>query len=784
MATVSAAGATMPRASLFVTQIADETMLREGWYRVQRGGRAAGVDGMTVDAFRPRAERRLTDLSEALISDTYRPSAVKRVQIPKPSGGWRILGIPTIADRIVQTAASIVLQDRVAAQFSDRSFAYRPFLGPRRAAMFLRGRLDSGSWVVTADIEKFFDNVEHRILADQLRHVGVDDAGVRIVQRWLLAPAQERGRVFQPVKGLPQGSPVAPVLANLYLTGFDTALEAEDFTHVRYADDFVVLAGGESDAHRALRYVSTYLSSRLHLGIKPAKTQLVCVEDGFNFVGFRFTGRTWTVPSESVVRLREAVTRLLDPRNQRTLAEVAKSHNDLVRGWRHYYFGNSAEMDQQLGDLDTWRADACRAHLTRLGLDPDSGAVWFERLCESVVYETPAGTYATGPETEDPVAAAPEPIDEWHQGVRHAGTARETGRFSTERAIRHAEIGYKQVPSLLEDGWLRIPTFGGFVTTSRALLSVRRKKQVIFECAWDDVSCLTIEARGVTLSTTVIDECSRRRIPIVVCRLSGKPIAHLISVKSPILPNLVRTQMIASMGRTGTPLACSILAAKLANQRALLLYHSKYQGRSHEVRRTLIDASAAIAVCALDIDRHAGTPLRDARQPLFLLEAKAAAHYWRAFSALIPPALRFGGRAHQDASDVVNKVLNYGYALLLGHVWIAVRRAGFEPSLGLLHTGRRKSAGLVFDLMEPFRQPVVDRTVLALVGRGSRLALNEAGDLTLRSRALLRRAFVHRLAAPGRGGGRRLLLDIQRRTIAFRRALTERTPYDAFRMTW
>ena len=312
---------------------------------------------MTVDAFRPYADRRLTELGQALIADAYRPSPVKRVQTPKPAGGWRVLGIPTIGDRIAQTAAALVLHDRVAALFSDRSFAYRPFLGPRRAAIFLRTCLASAAWVVTADIEKFFDNVEHRILADQLRNVGVDDPGVRLILKWLTVPAQDRGRHYQPVKGLPQGSPVAPILANLYLTGFDTALEAEGFAHVRYADDFVVLTKDEADAQRGLRYVSTYLGSRLRLHIKPAKTQLTPTDDGFNFVGFRFARNAWTLPTESVTRFREAVTRLFENHERRSLPDIAKSHNDLVRGWRHYYFGNSPEMDRQLGELDGWRAD-------------------------------------------------------------------------------------------------------------------------------------------------------------------------------------------------------------------------------------------------------------------------------------------------------------------------------------------------------------------------------------------------------------------------------------------
>jgi group II intron reverse transcriptase/maturase len=623
MRTVGAITAARIQRSLFIEQLADEAVLREAWYRVQRGGKAGGVDGTTVDTFRPRADQRIRQLRDALLADTYQTSPVRRVQIPKPSGGVRLLGLPTITDRIAQTAAALVLHDRVAAQFSDRSFAYRPFLGPRRAAVFLRTTLASAQWVVTADIEKFFDNVEHRVLSDQLRNIGVDDGGVRLVLRWLLAPVDDRGRWYQPVKGLPQGSPVAPVLANLYLTGFDTALEAEGFAHVRYADDFVILGKDEHDAQRALRYVSTYLSSRLHLRIKPAKTQMAPASEGFTFVGFRFTRDTWTVPPESIERFKEAVTTLLTDTSPLSLPVSAKSHNDIVRGWRHYYGGNSSEMYAQLAEIDAWRANECRGYLARTGREPDAAAVWFERLVESSDGHPPVGAYAASPEAEPSLAdTQTDQPDPWHQ--RPGGDRRGRDRvFSTVRQVRDAEIGRKQLPVVLDDGWLRVPTFGGFVTKSQGLVVVRRKKQVIFECAFEDVSCLTVEASGVALSTTVVEECAHRGIPIAFCRISGKPIARIVSARSPLDAPLVHHQLRARVGRSGTPLVQAVIGAKLANQRALLLYHSKYRGRSAELRARLVAAAQSIEHYRLDVERVTNTPMRKARQSLFLAEARA-----------------------------------------------------------------------------------------------------------------------------------------------------------------
>lgn len=305
-----------------------------------------------------------------------------------------------------------------------------------------------------------------------------------------------------------------------------------------------------------------------------------------------------------------------------------------------------------------------------------------------------------------------------------------------------------------------------------------------FECAFDDVSCLTVEADGIALSTTVIDECARRGIPIAVCRVSGRPIARVVPARSPLNAPVVRHQLRARAGKSGTTLVHALIAAKLANQRALLLYHSKYRRRDAQVRGRLIEAAGQIEESLRRLEHVRGLPMEKARQQMFLAEARAAAHYWQAFGGLVPARLGFHRRVHRGADDVVNQALNYGYTHLLGRVWVAVHRAGLEPSLGLLHTGRRRSAGLVFDLMEPFRQPVVDKVVLGLLGRGARLEVNAKGDLTLRTRALLQRAFARCLARTPGDASRTLTIQLQRRIIAFRKALMDQSPYEAYRMTW
>lgn len=274
-------------AARLVDALAQPQRLRDAWFRVRAAAGAPGVDGVSVEVFRRQADARLDEIRRSIESRSYAPGPLRRVRIPKASGGWRLLAIPTVTDRIVQTACALVLQDHLAPLFSERSFAYRPFLGPRRAALHLSSRLSSVSHIVTADIEKFFDNVEHQIVAQQLSASGIDAEGVTFLLRWLRAPVVDGTTKLHPLKGIPQGAPVSPVLANMFLTGFHRMLEASGREHVRYADDFVVLARSQPDAEEALRSIADYLRRHLQLALKAQKTQYVALRGPAAHLGDR-----------------------------------------------------------------------------------------------------------------------------------------------------------------------------------------------------------------------------------------------------------------------------------------------------------------------------------------------------------------------------------------------------------------------------------------------------------------------------------------------------------------
>ncbi len=575
---------------------------------------------------------------------------------------------------------------------------------------------------------------------------------------------------------------MSPVLANLFLTGFDRMLEAAGREHVRYADDFVVLARTQPDAEEALQSIADYLRVHLQLALKTQKTQYVTVDEGFTFVGFRFTNSSWLVPEASLDEFRSRIGAILADRRRERVFDAAKQHNDLVRGWRNYYGGNSPEMDRQLEVLEAWRSVSGNAYLQAVGADSVLGRSAFESLTSSFTTAGPRGSYTDDRTPSSSFEDLGWPSDDPWRGGEAVAVTRPARAHSTRTQLRVHDVASRQRPSILFGRLLRIPTYGAFVTHTGPILVVRRKKQTIFECPFDDVGHVSIESDGVCVSTRVLSQCARRRISVTVSTSSGLPVVRILPVRSELKPGLAERQLLARLTTDGTGIARAILSAKIANQRALLLYHAKYSKRDDDVRASLKSAAADLRSLQARIRTVTGT-LSSMRTPLFLAEARAAARYWSAFAMAIPPAAQFTVRRGRGATDLVNKLLNFGYWSLHLRVRHAIEHAGLDPSIGLLHTSRRKTPGLVFDAMEEFRQPLVDRVVLSLVGRGSRLELNDRGDLTSHTRTLAQRAFARALER--RDDSRHSMLAvIHRQARALARALDTGSTYEPYRSLW
>jgi group II intron reverse transcriptase/maturase len=263
-------------------EIARVETLAEAWGRVRANKGGPGGDGVTIDDLAAGIELSLEDLSKKLLGETYRPRKLRRAFIRKASGGKRLLSIPAVIDRVAQTAAMLVLEPEMDARMSETSLAYRVGRGPPLAIAAVQSAFAEGLvWTVDADIENYFASVWHRQLMTDLA-IWIDDERIlRLILRWLRTFGW-RGR------GIAQGAPISPILANLYLHPFDRLMAVNGWHVVRYADDFVVLTASAPEAERALKDVARLLRGR-GLALNREKTRIVAPGEPVHFLGHALT---------------------------------------------------------------------------------------------------------------------------------------------------------------------------------------------------------------------------------------------------------------------------------------------------------------------------------------------------------------------------------------------------------------------------------------------------------------------------------------------------------------
>jgi group II intron reverse transcriptase/maturase len=346
--------------------------LELAWERVKRNRGSAGIDAVTIREFEARKDYYLDVLHRRLRDGTYRPKPVKRVEIPKPDGGVRKLGIPAVLDRVCQQALVQRMAPIFEPLFQDCSFGYRTGRSPHAAMRKVWRELNSGSfWIVDADLRQYFDTIDQKKLIDLIAEKISDGRVLHLIRDILRSGVVTAGILEPTPMGVPQGGVASPLWSNIFLTPFDRVMTEKGFRVTRWADDFVVMCRTRGEAEQVLAFAEKFLREELGVQLHPKKTRIVHIRTGFEFLGYKVKqgkGRHlsakqckrpltrynfYAIPREkSVERFRDQVRRLTRRKAPIPLEELIERLNPVIRGWGNYY--RKAHVRRLFNQLDRW----------------------------------------------------------------------------------------------------------------------------------------------------------------------------------------------------------------------------------------------------------------------------------------------------------------------------------------------------------------------------------------------------------------------------------------------
>jgi len=335
---------------------------KQAWKRVKANKGSPGVDGMTVHDLPGYLEQHWPAIREQLLSGTYRPQPVKRVEIPKPDGGVRKLGIPTVVDRFVQQAVMQVLQGRWDREFSNHSYGFRPGRSAHQAVSEAQQYIAEGyRWVVDLDLEKFFDRVNHDKLMARIAKRVSDQRMLKLIRAFLKAGVMENGLVGPVDEGTPQGGPLSPLLSNIVLDEFDRELERRGHRFARYADDSNIYVRSRRAGERVMASITAFITAKLKLQVNQQKSAVARPWER-KFLGFSFTSEREPrrrIAPKAVLRFKEKVRELTRRTRGVNVEKMAEELGQYLRGWIGY-FGQS-QTPSVLQGLEEWTRHRLRS---------------------------------------------------------------------------------------------------------------------------------------------------------------------------------------------------------------------------------------------------------------------------------------------------------------------------------------------------------------------------------------------------------------------------------------
>lgn len=695
------------------------------WKQVRAKGSAGGIDGLTIKDIDYQISKILTGLMDDLTKGNWKPQPYLRITIPKKNNERRKLGLLTVRDKIVQQAIKQLIEPRFERLFVKNSYGYRPDKGHSKAIRFAWHccRQEECSYALRLDIDNYFDSVNHEILFKRLLPVVGDTEIVRLIRLSVQMGIVNKQMQWESVeKGVPQGGVLSPLLANLYLHAFDQFVLSKCSHYVRYADDFIIFCATREQAEEMLASASLFLKERLMLQLN--EPTIFEVKDGIEFLGITIYPDRLALSEQKRTELSDKIKLLkwnisgFDAKGLKSLQGIKRYYATLLPDEYLQFFDETLAARLQEIVKEQFRLIPSQEDLTLALAD----------------IEFYSETYLTHSEEfrKELVALYDELLTIQNQKTKQ----------QNEQIIKQRKNEYRKKEN--EATELIISTKGIFVGVNQRGVALKcfGKQQPIPPAA--NLQHVLIIGEGISLSSNVITYCMERKIPIDFFSSSGKLTGSLLS------PSFMETTLwqkqAAMTDEDRMNLAKRIIEGKLRNQLNLIKYYHKYHKNRFDVLTTcyneLEPKFKTMVERATDYSWDGQT---DYRSDLMGIEAAGAQLYWEYIRSLVADDdIGFLRREQQGATDLMNCMLNYGYAILYSRVWQALLAHKLNPSDSLIHVRQPGKPTFVYDVIELFRAQSVDRVVISLIQKHEPL-LVEKGILSGDTIRLLSKHVVERL---------------------------------------
>lgn len=700
--------------------------LHNAWQLVKTKGASGGIDKLTLVSYAKNLSANLNNLRNLLLSNEYISLPYLQFNFRK-NGKVRTIGLPAVQDKIVQQAVKIIIEPLLEVHFVDVSYAYRNGKGTEKAIRRVLHEIkeNKNSFVLKADIISFFDSVSHGVLLEQLSKVIADGKIIDLISLWIKNGSVDYKKKWKANSiGIPQGSVISPLLANFFLSGADKYLLAKDATVIRYADDYLFMAKNKNDAENTFFNCANYLRNNLLLEMR--NEQAVNVATGyFEFLGIGFRKGLLSISDEKRNKLLANLETKLVFINQR----IQKKFFEKLDGIGRYY-----------GKL---LPESCLEH--------------FDNALLKLLHKKVDKAYSIKR------IKSKGKIESLIIGIGFLSQAFKRGQYKIaktfagsissskySKTVKQKINKQKQAFKKFETSGLELTvnTPGTFVGKTRSGIVIRQKGKILKNVPIANLRNINIVAEGVSFSSNLIQFCASNQIAINFFKYNGRPFAKIYS-PSFTDTQTAHNQLNAANNTLATSIIIKFIYGKIRNQKNLIKYFSKYSKRNSMVINSFKDTSVQkLSEQENKLKNLNVKNTQNLQSLIFPIEAQAAIAYWSFIRYLISPYIRFPGRHHQNAIDLTNQLLNYGYGILYSRIWEALIKARLDPNIGYLHANSKDRPAFVYDFIEEFRPQAVDRVVVALINKKQGVLKSTINRLEENTRKLIAEKVIGRLNKP------------------------------------